>query len=611
MLISQKNINYIIKYAVIIVCIFVSTMTFSQSVNIRLANEYYNNGDYEKAEDLYKSLARSPRNIPNIHTAYFNLLITTGKYNQAEKYINKVLRTFPQFVNYHIDKGLIYKNQAKQKEADNQFSKIIDGVKKEKFDVTRTAQFFYRAGLTDYAIDTYKIGRKKAKDKTQYALDLANIYRFTSNNTMMVEEYLNFLKAQPHNMEYVQNTLQGILTEPEDFENLETMMIEKVQKEPNEEIYTEMLIWVNLQTKNFYQAFIQSRAFDKRYKTEGNRTMQVGAITLINKDYKTAAKIFEYIIKEYPGGHNNVLARRSLIKTREEMIKNVFPVDTTEIRKLTVDYDKLTEQYGYNAITLEGKRNQAQLYAFYLDNLPKAVSILEEIVKIGNTSPNLKAQCKLDLGDIYMLKNEPWESTLIYSQVEKSHKEQPLGYEAKLRNAKLNYYTGNFELAHSHLDILKLATSREISNDAILLSLLIKDNTLLDTTEIAMKKFATIELLLFQNKNEEAIVKLDELLVNHSNHSLTDEILWKKSQIVMQQGDFEKSLELLDKITSNYGEDILGDDAFFLKGKIYEDQIKDKTKAMKIFQEFMSKYPGSVYVAEARKRFRKLRGDEL
>ncbi len=611
MLISPKNKNYIIGCAFIIIYIFISTASNAQSVNIRLANEYYNNGDYEKAEDLYNSLARSPRNIPNIHTAYFNLLIKTGKYNQAEKYINKVLRTFPQFVNYHIDKGLIYKNQAKQKEADIQFRKIIDDLKKEKFDVARTAQFFYRAGLTDYAIEAYKIGRKKEKDKTRYALDLANIYRFTSNNTMMVEEYLNFLKSQPHNMEYVQNTLQGILTEPEDFENLETMMIEKVQKEPNEKIYSEMLIWVNLQTKNFYQAFIQSRAFDKRYKTEGNRTMQVGAITLVNKDYKTATRIYEYIIKEYPGGHNNVLARRSLIKTREEMIKNIFPVDTTEIRNLTVDYDKLTEQYGYNTITLEGKRNQAQLYAFYLDNLPKAVRILEEIIKIGRTSPNLKAQCKLDLGDIYMLKNEPWESTLIYSQVEKSHKEQSLGYEAKLRNAKLNYYTGNFELAQSHLDILKLATSREISNDAIKLSLLIKDNTLLDTTEIAMKKFATIELLLFQNKKEEAITRLDKMLVNHPNHSLTDEILWKKSQIIMEQGGFQESIKLLDKITSNYGKDILGDDAFFLKGKIYEDQIKDKIKAMEIFQKFMSEYPGSVYVAEARKRFRKLRGDEL
>ena len=611
MLISKKKNIYIAKCAILIVFIFVSTVSFSQSVNIRLANEYYNNGDYEKAEDLYKSLARIPRNIPNIHTAYFNLLITTGKYAQAEKYINKVLKTFPQFVNYQIDKGLIYKNQAKQKEAAAQFNKILDGVKKEKFDVNRTAQFFYRAGLTDYAIDTYKIGRKKAKDKTLYALDLANIYRFMSNKTMMVEEYLNFLKSQPHNIEYVQNTLQGILSAPEDFDNLETMMIEKVQQEPNEQIYSEMLIWVNLQTKNFYQAFIQSRAYDKRYKTEGNRSMQVGAIALGNKDYKTATKIFEYVIEKYPGGHNNVLARRSLIRTREEMLKHIFPVDTTEIRKLTNDYDKLTEEFGYNAITLEGKRNQAQLYAFYLDNLPKAVSILEQIVNSGHTSRNLKAQCKLDLGDIYMLKNEPWESTLIYSQVEKSHKDQPLGYEAKLRNAKLNYYTGNFELAQSHLDILKLATSREIANDAIKLSLLIKDNTLLDTTEVAMKTFASIELLQFQNKNEEAITKLDKMLRDYPNHSLTDEILWKKAGILIKQGAFESALALLEKITNNYGQDILGDDAFFLKGKIYEEQLKDRPRAMEIYREFMSKYPGSVFVAEARKRFRKLRGDEL
>ena len=51
------------------------------------------------------------------------------------------------------------------------------------------------------------------------------------------------------------------------------------------------------------------------------------------------------------------------------------------------------------------------------------------------------------------------------------------------------------------------------------------------------------------------------------------------------------------------------DDSYFLQGEIYERQLKDKDKAMEIYREFLNKYPGSVYAAEARKRFRALRGD--
>src|SRR5690606_8145510 len=106
---------------------------------------------------------------------------------------------------------------------------------------------------------------------------------------------------------------------------------------------------------------------------------------------------------------------------------------------------------------------------------------LQLAIEISKNDKGFIDRCKLDMGDIYLLKGEPWEATLLYSQVEKSQKEELLGYEAKLRNARLHYYKGDFELSKDVLDILKQATSREIANDAGALSLLIMDNTGLDS----------------------------------------------------------------------------------------------------------------------------------
>jgi TolA-binding protein len=79
--------------------------------------------------------------------------------------------------------------------------------------------------------------------------------------------------------------------------------------------------------------------------------------------------------------------------------------------------------------------------------------------------------------------------------------------------------------------------------------------------------------------------------------------------LLLKRGEFDESITMLEKIITEFGEDILSDDAYFLEGEIYERSLNNKDKAMEIYREFLNRYPGSVYAAEARKRYRQLRGD--
>jgi tetratricopeptide (TPR) repeat protein len=199
----------------------------------------------------------------------------------------------------------------------------------------------------------------------------------------------------------------------------------------------------------------------------------------------------------------------------------------------------------------------------------------------------------------------------LYAQVEKARKETPIGYEAKLRSAKLSYYKGDFKLAQEHLDVLKQATTREISNDAIHLSLLIKDNTGLDTSDFLMRKYASIELMLFQNKKKQALDSLNAMYQQYKGSRLTDEIVWLQAKIYMEMGEFQRAIQLLEIILTDYPDDIFGDDAFFRIAEIYDYHLKEIEKSKELYREFLKKYPGSVFAAEARKRFRTLRGDYI
>ncbi|MCZ6900454.1 MAG: tetratricopeptide repeat protein [Bacteroidetes bacterium] len=590
--------------------ILITTCGFAQNNDqIQLANEYYIQGDLTKAKDIYGDLANKTRNIPLIHNNYFNVLINTQDYKLAEKYISKLIRQFPDNIFYKIDKGILFTRMGNLELADKNFKGIIKTVERDQYKLRICAQYWSSNQFPEYALEAYQRGRKALNEPSLYSLEMANIYRVLNNRDQMVVEYLNYVNLNPKNINYVKNILQNLLSEEEDLKTLETILYEKVQKNPDQFVLNELLIWVNLQQKNFYGAFVQARSLDRRLKTEGNKVLDIGVMALQNKDYENAIKIFSYIVKEYPKSFNYVLSKRYLINAKEERIKNTFPVQTSDIQELIIEYNHLVEEVGLNKTTLQALRSKALLHAFYLDEKDKAILILNKIINTPKSGPRLIANTKLDLGDIYLLIGEPWESTLLYSQVEKANKEAPLGYEAKLRNAKLHYYKGDFALAQSHLDILKEATTREISNDAISLSLLIKENTVLDTSDVAMKEYAAVELLLFQNKKNDALKKLDGMLNHYKGHSLTDDIYWMQATIHQEIGNFQTALSILQKIVEDQQQDIRSDDAYFMMGTIYEEHLNLKEKAMEIYQDFLVKYPGSIYTSEARKRFRTLRGD--
>lgn len=582
--------------------------------DIELAQQYDDKGETEKAKALYEDLAKKKKNIPAIHSRYIRLLLNNGYVREAGQYIDKVLKHYPDNLLYRTDAGVVALREGNEAKANQIFSGVMQEARTDEYKLRMVASHFVNQELIERAIQVYRQGREASGNPAAYALELASIYRRLNQKDKMVSEYLRYADEDPSQIAYVKNVLQSILTEEEDLESLSNLLLDKIQQNPDKDLYSELLIWVNLQQKNFYGAYMQARALDRRNKSDGERVMEVASIALENQDYENALKMYEYVVDKYAKTSNYITARRYKIKAREELVKNSFPVNREEITKLIEDYQRFIEESsqsptGPGAATLEAMRSQSLLYAFYQAEMDKAIETLKQVADNPKAGRELKAQCKLDLGDIYVLIDEPWESSLLYSQVEKAHKEEPIGYEAKLKNAKLSYYKGDFELAQEHLDVLKLATTREIANDAMSLSILIQNNTAFDTTEAAMKEYAGVELLLFQNKQQEALQKLDSMLVKYENHPLADEVHWLTARVDLKLGNFEKSLEHLNKITTSYKQDILGDDALYMTGKIYEEQLKDKAKAMETYTQFLKEYPGSIYVAEVRKRFRRLRGD--
>lgn len=586
--------------------------TFAQSgTELALAREYVRKQEWAKAAATFEGLPAEMQQSSAAYPDYLKTLLSLKLYKDAEKLVKKTTKRNPDLTGAGVDAGTVLAAAGDEAGARKLWQRLVNDLSTPR--IVSAATALRLAGQPALAEQAWLRGRQLTKDEAAYSAQLLELYAQTGQVQKTVDEVLLLVNREPARVAEAQNMLQNVLREDKDFEPLEKTLLADVRANPDRVAAAELLIWLYVQRKDFFGALVQAKALDRRERREGTRVLDLAQIAFENKDYESAIEGYDYIRTSYPGGQYYGFARQRAINAREAQLKASFPVDPVKIRALLTEYDDLVKELGSSPATAAVLRDQAMLYAFQLDEKDRAMALLNQIIAMPRVRPDLAAEAKLALADIYLLKGEPWESTLLYSQVEKEMKETPVGYEAKLRNGRLNYFKGDFELAQAHLDILKNATTREIANDAMALSLLITDNTGLDTdsTHQALRRYAAIELLVFQNKLPAAVVRLDSLLRQFPGHALTDEAHFLKATLFARMGDYAAATAALQQIIQNPKYDILSDDALFTLARLEEDNLKQPAAAMEHYNQVLTKYPGSIFTAEARRRFRKLRGDSV
>ena len=367
-----------------VLCILFGYPLQAQDSEIRIANEYFLKGEKEKALVMYQSLSKNLDNIPAIHSNYFNLMLEMGKYKEAEDYMERVLRKLDDRITYRVDLGIVYVRSGDIQKADKYFKSLVKSSLPDVYRTKSISDYLAAHNLPDYAVWTLQELRTAMGNPTAFTLEMANLYRMQGKRDEMVQEYLHYITQSPSNLNYVKNLLQLFLNKPDELESLERMLYDKVQEYPDSEVFADLLIWVNLQQKNFYGAFIQARAFDKRFRKENSKTLEIAQIALNNKDYENADRSFSYVIKEFANTENYLPARLGLIRAREAKVKRSFPVNRDSVRYLTREYQGFIARYPENGNSYEAVLNEALLHAYYLDE--KDNYLFELVLDLKKTS---------------------------------------------------------------------------------------------------------------------------------------------------------------------------------------------------------------------------------
>jgi len=604
-----KSVRYAILFFFLIT---VACRSVAQTqTDEQLAVQYMMDKDYEKASQIFERLFDNDPSQYNYYN-YLNCLLELNDIKKAEKTVKKLIRQNPSDLRYVVDLGFVYSRAGDASKAEDQYSDAIRKLKPDRQQVIDVSNAFLMKRETEFAIKTIEKGRQLMPGAYPFSLEMANLYEQLQQYPQMFGELLDLLAFDFNYLTSVENRLQSTLAnDPNGSKNeaFRTMLLKRIQKFPDLSFYSEMMLWYSIQQKDFESAFAQAKSLDRRYNETGQRVYQVASMASANSDYDVALEAYDYLIKKGKETGFYVPSRMEMLDAKFHKITTSYTFTNDQLQQLESEYIAALNELGKSPMTIPMLRNLAHLQAFYLNKEDSAIDVLNQAIQLGAVNPDAQAECKLELADIYLFSGEQWEALLLYSQVDKAFKNQSIGDEARYRNAKLSFYIGEFGWAKAQLDVLKAATSKFIANDAMELSLLISDNTNADSTTTQLAMYARADMLFFRNKDNLALQTLDSILTLYPSHPIDDEVLYKKMEIKMKEGRFDDADSLLRSIVRLYPYDILADDALFKLAELNEQQLKNTAKAMDYYQELMTKYPGSVFTVEARKRFRALRGD--
>lgn len=591
--------------------LFFLTPLASYSQDARLAQQYYQNGEYEKASVLFERLYRANELQDFYFDRYVECLLSLEQYDDAEKAIKKELKKYPDRLSFYVSLGNLYERQLRTQEANEEYEKAVKNLPADRAMVVKLAQSFMQLAKYDLAIATYEKGAKMLQDDGTFSYNLGDLYRRQGNSPLMVESYLNSLQKNPGRLVSLQTIFQRYFSEA-DFEELQTQLYTRIQEDQEGIYYLELLAWVFIQRKDYKNALRQIKALDRQLRETGLRVFQFAETVANDKDYDTAIDAYSYIITEKgPTTPIYVESKRQLLRCKREKLVEDFAYTTEEILALEQEYLRFLDEFGRTRNTAAIMLELSELQAYYLNDMEKAILLLQEMINMPGIQAVVQSRGKLALADYYLIQGERWEATLLYSQVDKAFEDDILGHEARFRNAKLSYYFGDFEWAQAQFEVLKASTSKLIANDALDLSVFIMDNLGLDTTAESLSLYAEADLLIFQNRFDEAFAKLDELLFRFPSHSLEDDVLFAKAQVYKKKRDYPAAAELLRTITEKHAEEIRADNALFELAELYELKLGEPEKAKELYEKLFMDFSNSTFAVEARKRFRKLRGDNI
>ena len=601
--------------------------------NKELAYVLYNQNDFTRAAILLEDIVEANPRDELSYRRYLQCLIKTNQQEKAIKFVKKKVKKSPYPILYVVDECYVnttfpdgpnkqkYTLRAEELKALIIEQLTVHAMEQMGQQHIAIAQRFEQYELKEYAIAVLQSADQILGDiNPEISNKLAELYMETGNREKGLQRYVMLmLSGVP--FESMKQVFETQITDSADYVLLQRLLLKQIEQNPEVTAFSEGLKWTFVKQGNWQSAFLYTRSIDKRLKENGERVFELGELCQSNGEYPVALQCFQYCIGLKETFFDPALAQAKWIDVTYDITMKGRPriEDVIQLQKQMLAFE---QNYGPQEASLFNALKYAQLLIRYdslfavtqesgkISGSQQAINLLEKYI---NPTTHLKkislAKVKMTLGDVLLSRGDVWTSELLYAQVEKDFTEEEMGQFAKFKRAELSFYRGDFDWASMQLEVLKSATTQLISNDAMELALVIIDNLGIDSNYTALTWYGKALLAEKQQHYKLANKYLDSITTEFPGHGLSDEILYVKARMAETTGDYVAATNLLETLSIAYNFDILADNSLYKLGMLYMYSMNQPEKAKIAFEKLIEKYSSSVYIVDARREYRKIRGN--
>ena len=588
------------KACILIICLFYTCYSYSQD-NLLLAENYFRQGEYEKASHIYKSLFEKN----TFNADYLKKLVTcyqeTRQFQLAETLLRTLLKEHVTRKYLHVELGYNYERQQQIELANVEYRKALDYISTNPYSAGIIGRTFQQNNALDRAILAYTKAMQ-LNPNSNYQFQIAQIFGEKGAFEKMFEAYINLVDSNERYIRSVQRLISGYISDdPLDKNNiaLKKSLLRKSISNPKN-IWNELLSWLFSKQKEYNKAFVQEKALFKRDVMYLDNISRLGKIAFENRDYSTAKECFSFTLE-----NTSFIDER--INSELFLLKVAIAKEDKNILQL---FDVALETYGINANTIVIQMEYANFLTFKKGQPKKSEAILERALQYSR-SKFQRAQIKLKLGEIFVFTSQFNKALIYFSQVQTSLKNHPLSQEARFKVAQTSYFKGDFPWAMAQLKVLKGSTTQLTANDAVDLFLIISDNQPRDSIPSGLKQYAKADLLSYQNKYIQALTILERICQKFKGFPVEDEAFFKQAKIMIHLKRHEDAVTAFKKVIDLDPEGILNDDAIFEIAELYRNNLNLPEKAKEYYQKIIFDYPSSFYLVDVRRKYRELWGDTV
>ena len=568
----------------------------------RLAENYFQQGEYQKALGLYQRLVKEQPRQPKYVLGLMRTYQQLSQFSEAENLLKARLNGPRVYPLYYVALADNFNRQRQIDSAQVYIDKAIDYAFDQPNYTISIGKSLTDLSLLHSAKVLYQGVMQRHPDKN-YNLQLARVYGELGELESMFDTYLSLMETTPRFIPSIRRYLETYITEDRQNQGnilLKKALITRLSERPDS-LYNTLLSWLFTRQREYNKAFIQEKALYLRGGDLSN-LRQLGQTALNNQELPIAKTIFSYIL-------SSAADPRIQLSAQLEILRLDRRLGGRSLEEIEQIYTKLIQEYQ--------PFDQTQLILDYADFLAydkvQSAAAIALLNKTANQSqkPYSEGQLRMLLGDLLVFDGQYNDALVNYALVQSILKDDDLAQEAKFKEAQTSYFRGDFKWAQTQLKILKSSTAQKMSNDAIALHVLINENTVDEEAEQALKDFAAAQLLAYQNKYTEAITALETMQNQSQSNRLADDVHHSLAQLFRRTQAPDLAQEQWKLLLRDYPDSVYVDDALYALADLMSSEFNNPPQAKVFLEEIIFNHADSIYFIEAQKQYRALRGDPI